>query len=266
MKRKMKTPRLVDFSGSNLRVCYPTLFIVALLLVCSRGLSAASWDTELENGQQIRVDPTTNRPLIESGAGQGRPLWDGVHRLRDGSTITIRSGVMVPNEELEASSHIGPADVAKDEAADASTDSPTVLEDYCDTLVLKTCGLRNSCEQSEPCQLSRQLRAMQRQPSGHSEDNLTWAEKRCHEALDDDERFTACDQEPSLLTAGCEELLEYVCGTARRCFESGSCVVARDLFSQEQAAVDSHATEEITNIRHSCQKLLSEHAFFPPCR
>jgi hypothetical protein len=242
------------------------LQVAALLVVWSQAAFPASWDTELANGQQLSVDPTTNRAVIQSDDGRGRPLWDGVHRLRDGSTITVRSGVMVPNEEIEILGRIGPADAVKTEPGQSSTVSPTAADDCCNELVLKTCGLRNTCGQSEPCQLSRQLKALQRQPCDMSQDNPGWAEARCREALDDDEQFSACEQEPPLLTTACQRLLEHVCGAAPRCYGSGSCLAARDLGRLEQAALDRQAPGEVEMVRQRCLKVLGEHAFFPPCR
>ena len=239
-----------------------------LLLVTSPGpVAAASWDAELADGRQIHVDPATNRPIVESEEGGTRPLWDGVHRLSDGSTITIRSGIMVPNEEIGALRRAGP--VRPEEAADEETGTAGSSGEYaesCDRLVLKTCGLRQACEADEPCQVSRQLRAMQFQAIGPNEDNLGWTQQRCSEALGNDEEFPACDQGPPLVAAACQELAGLVCGEARRCAASSSCRLARDLLDLEQQAGQAGDAAKLERVRQQCRDALVEHAFFPPCR
>lgn len=240
--------------------------ISALLTACSGYALAASWEARLENGQQFSVDPTTNRALLESGKGQGRPLWDGVHRLKDGSTITIRSGVMVPNEALETLDRIEPADIPKTDSDESSSAVPTGKENRCDELVLRTCGLKNTCADDESCRLAKQLREMQRKPSSQAKDSQNWARERCEEAFRDSEQFSACDRELPLLAASCQELLDHLCTATPRCFESGSCVAARELFDLELSALERDATDEIETVRHRCQEMLVEHAFFPPCR
>jgi hypothetical protein len=239
---------------------------LVLLSICGGSALADSWEARLKNGQEFSVDPTTNRVLLESGVGQGRPLWDGVHRLQDGSTITIRSGVMVPNEELETLGEAEPADVAKPDADESSTVVPMTRGNRCNELVLKTCGLKNACAENEACLLSRQLREIQRKPSSQAKDSRGWAEERCREALDDSEQFTSCDREPPLLAASCEQLLEHVCSSTPRCFESNSCVTARDLVDLELSALEQDKTDDLETVRRRCQDMLVDHAFFPPCR
>lgn len=262
----MKTPRRFFSLGTQYRLTSIVWKALGLLLACGGYALAASWETQLESGQQLSVDPTTNRALLESGVGRGRPLWDGVHRLQDGSTITIRSGVMVPNEELKSAGEFERADAEKAEPDESSPDSPAARDNRCDELVLKTCGLKNACAENEACRLARQLREMQRKPHRQAKDSRSWTEKHCQEALRDSEQFTACDREPPLLAASCEQLLEHVCSAAQRCFESGSCVAARDLVDLELSALERNATNEIEIIRRRCQEMLVEHAFFPPCR
>ena len=240
-----------------------------LLLLTSPGsATAASWEAELADGQQIYVDPTTNRPIVELEDGGKRPLWDGVHRLSDGSIITIRSGVMVPNEEvstLRRAEPIKPKDAPDDEEITTVGSSAGAAES-CDQLVLKTCGLHQACKAREPCKLSRQLRAMQFQAIGPNENNSGWTEQRCSEALSNDEEFPACDQRPPLVTAACHELADHVCGGAQRCAESSSCLLARELLDLEQRAGEAQDAAQLERVRRQCHEVLVEQAFFPPCR
>ena len=132
--------------------------------------------------------------------------------------------------------------------------------------MLKTCGLHQTCEASEPCKLTRQLRAMQFQAIGPNKDNSGWTEQRCSEALNNDEEFPACDQRPPLVTAACQELADHVCGGAQRCAESSSCLLARELLDFEQQAGEAEDAAQLERVRQQCHKVLVEHAFFPPCR
>jgi len=223
----------------------------------------------LAGGQHVYVDPTTNRPIVELPDGEQRPLWDGVHQLSDGSTITIRSGIVVPNEEISTLQHaepIEPEDAADEEPGTAGSSGK--VAESCDRLVLKTCGLHQTCEDREPCQLSRQLRTMQFQSVGPDpdEDNLVWTAQRCSEALTNDKDFPVCDQEPPLSAATCQELADHVCGDAQRCAEHPSCVLARELLDHETQAGQTEDAELLKSVRQQCREVLTEHAFFPPCR
>jgi hypothetical protein len=252
--------------NSNLRGPMRVLMIVGAMLLSGRLAFAAPWNAELGTGQQISVSPTDNRAVIESGRGQGKPLWDGVHRLSDGSTITIRSGILVPNEALQTY-QAAPGPPSDRSASDQETFSaPAGRRGSCDELVLSCCGLHGSCEDAEACVLARQLRRMQHQPDSVRLGNADWAEQQCREALQDHTRFTTCAREPSLETTACRQLLDRVCADRPRCGDSPSCRMARELFDLEQAALDSGAEMELEVIRPRCLELLGDHAFFPPCR
>jgi hypothetical protein len=240
--------------------------IVGAMLLSGRLAFAAPWNAELGTGQQISVSPSTNRAVIQSGIGQGKPLWDGVHRLDDGSTITIRSGILVPNEAVQTY-QAAPGPLSDRRAGDQEAFTPPPgTRGGCDTLVLNCCGLHGSCEDTEACVLARQLRGMQHQDDSPRLGNADWAEQQCREALHDRARFAACDREPPLKTSACRQLLDRVCARRPRCEDSPSCRMARELFDLEQAALDSGAEVELEIIRPRCLEILGEHAFFPPCR
>jgi hypothetical protein len=86
--------------------------------------AAQTWRGELSRGGSIVMDPDTRRALREEG-GSTRPLWDGVHRLEDGSTVIVRDGVAVPTRDMvDAWSGAGPPEPLYEEtqacgAADA---------------------------------------------------------------------------------------------------------------------------------------------------
>ena len=75
---------------------------ISLALVVCGTVSAQvpSWQGRLQDGSRVEVDPRTNRPTVYNRQGVATQLWDGVHRLQDGSSITVRSGVMVPNTDV----------------------------------------------------------------------------------------------------------------------------------------------------------------------
>ncbi len=216
----------------------------------------ATWENLLEDGSRVSVDPTTNRAVIESGNGASRPLWDGVHRLEDGSVITVRSGLMVPNEEVMA--------LRRGEEP-AKTELPARERSAaCDALVLKTCGLKNECGGIEACDLARQLRGMQWTGVATSDPN--WADQLCQQGLEDVAAFAPCAAADRLMEAPCEALVEHVCGSKQRCANSQACKLAVQLLDLEQEARGQHAEEHALQTRRRCQTVLGEHAFFPPCR
>lgn len=251
---------------------YPPRACLALTLILvflsGQYAAASSWDAELGTGQQISVSPSDHRAVIQSGVGQGKPLWDGVHRLSDGSTITIRSGILVPNEAVQTyqPAPVPPPAAAADDNAMPVPPPPTGSRGRCDELVLWSCGLHGSCGDTEPCVLARQLRQAQHQPDAVRLGNANWAEQQCREALQDSARFPACDHEPPLEVNACRYLLDRVCAGGPRCVHSPSCQTAEELFELELTALENGAEAELEVIRPRCLEILSNHAFFPPCR
>jgi hypothetical protein len=237
----------------------------------------------LNNGQPIVIDSATNRAVIMDGVGQGRPLWDGVHRLQDGTTITIRSGVAIPNASLgrqpslpapssdesgvpEEAPSTPPASPAPDRRLLDGFTSGSPHEGHCDHLLLKTCGLHRTCGDADACQLAEQLRSMQRQSPDPRLGNTGWAEGRCREALQDDAVFPACSREPPLQAVACSALVHHLCANTHRCQRSELCRDASALLALEQSASERNAPGELVLVRQRCIDMLAEQAFFPPCR
>jgi hypothetical protein len=243
--------------------------LVALTALMTQYAMAATWDTELDNGHRVSVDLTTNRAVIASDKAPARPLWDGVHRLKDGSTITIRSGVIVPNEAIQTFQPSSPSAPPEQDAAPV-TEAPRPARSSdrqrCEELVLRCCGLHDSCADSEACALARQLRQLRRQPGGVPDDHASWAEQQCWDALLDAGAFRACDQEPPLEEIACRALRERVCSEKPRCADSRACRRARGLFDMERAALAQGADAELEVIRPRCLQILIRQLVFPPCR
>ena len=80
-----------------------TSMVVRILAVGWLGLSlpvqADDWGARLSDGSGVEVDASTHRAWrLEDG--RRTPLWDGVHRLEDGSVVIVRDGVAVPNPDM----------------------------------------------------------------------------------------------------------------------------------------------------------------------
>ena len=146
--------------------------------------SALAYETQLQDGTKIQVDPRTNR--VTSGSG-GQQLWDGVHRLKDGSTITIRSGVVVPTVPMIEQKR-RPGD------EEAAGPSRTEVETTCLQLVRQVCGPKDQCSTSESCVAARQLLAMEdeERASNGWVDVHTYTSNKCEEVLGDRQFFAPC--------------------------------------------------------------------------
>ena len=225
-------------------------------------LHAGSWNTTLQDGQAISVDPVTHRATTAAGEGAGQPLWDGVHRLQDGSTITVRSGIMVPNEALVAP-RTPPFPLAP---GDLEANAPAQQRDpACDRLVVKTCGLRGECSRYEPCRLAGQLRELQNDAMQEASAR-SWAVQQCHQADADGRHFPACTYSASPASSPCQQLVEMLCIDRKRCGGSDACQMALQLQHLEWQTWHNEGPDISLGPTHQCQQMLVEHAFFAPCR
>jgi hypothetical protein len=118
-----------------------------------------------------------------------RPLWDGTHRLQDGSTLIIRNGVAVPNLSIIESRHqLPPAEPEEWE------DMVIVGTSPCERLSRKVCGPENECAGIEACPATRQLverEHEERQASANS-NLMTPTSGQCLQALRDENFFLEC--------------------------------------------------------------------------
>jgi hypothetical protein len=159
--------------------------LLVLLLTAAIALPALAYETRLQDGTRVQIDPRTNRATTFDNRGQSTALWDGVHRLQDGSIITIRSGVVIPNMGIVESQRRLPR----------QTEVPEVDPDHaCAELVRKVCGPANQCRASEPCSAATQLQEMdaaERADIRHNAAELD-TPKKCQEALRDSGYFSPC--------------------------------------------------------------------------
>lgn len=207
----------------TLRAAACRLAVIPVLAV-ALAAQAETWRGELQGGGAIRVDPDSHRAVLDDGSN--RPLWDGVHRMGDGSTVIIRDGIAVPTEEMYRAWGSGPVP------------QPTFADRYCNQLVRKTCGFDDACGSSAACLRARTLLADE---SGEQRDlppaaNLypqTATSALCRTALADP-GFNACASlEAAAGKSRCRALVVQACGTRDRCGTSQACDAARQLLAME---------------------------------
>lgn len=145
-----------------------TLF--ALLLAVATDPTPAS-SAQLVDGSVVDMGSPGSKVYILDPNGNRRPLWNGVHQLKDGSQLTIRNGVLV-SEPWSA----GPSP------------PPT---GRCSELVDTVCGKDGQCSDTTPCKLARQLLDMEsdQQPNAGQGPAVG---SQCDSALRDPAYFTPC--------------------------------------------------------------------------
>jgi hypothetical protein len=164
-----------------------TLLLVFLLNLVP---AFAQWTSRLENGGEVVVDPTSNRATVTRG-GVSTPLWDGVHRLEDGTTLTVRSGQVVPNQDILRARKSQPA--VTDPAA-SWVGSPIIGLSPCEQLVNHVCGVNHHCNDDPACGPARQLLEMEREERSKSGQPkyMTYSSGQCKEAARDTAFFHEC--------------------------------------------------------------------------
>ena len=167
-----------------------TLVVTGMIMACA---GASSLDTRLSDGTPIQFDSNTNRVTVP-GSG-GRPLWDGVHTLQDGSTITIRSGVAVPNMPMVETQQWEQRGLREPQGS-PGMDQAVEAETQCVRLVRKVCGSSGQCRDRPGCPAARQLLDMEHKEQGEpvSLVGMTHTSISCSEALTDEGFFGRCNK------------------------------------------------------------------------
>lgn len=219
---------------------------------------AQPWQAPLKGGGQLQVDPSTRRATITGPGGTASQAWDGVHRLENGTTVTVESGVAVPRTDMLPS--LPPA---------SGTGFVVEGPSPCVHLVRKTCGIHDECRDAEACSHANRLLEYEmeeeRETRGSSLGLATT--RQCKEALADEEFFKACPTHArgSRLTP-CEELVDRVCGADGRCAASPACppvqVLLESEYRERAAALDPDGATASTA---QCRQALQDPQFFRPC-
>lgn len=136
-------------------------------------------------GGTVQLDGATQKAELSTPDGRF-PLWDGIHRLQDGSVVRVQSGIVIKDDHVQQ--HLGTPPY-----------SPEVARDLCRELEAKVCGQAGACLSHEPCQAVRQLLQMieediRRGPVDAPGPSL---ERQCQEALGRETFFQPCPTEPA---------------------------------------------------------------------
>jgi hypothetical protein len=185
----------------------PDLMMAALCLYLASQPAATGepWQAPLAGGGQVQVDPRTHQPIF-SRDGRQTQLWDGVHRLEDGSVILVQEGRVVPRQDM-----LNPP--VATEQTDGTVTPPTAITTIkpvnslqagplagtppCEQLVEKVCGQVIECWGKPACAAARQLRAMDHEEllAGGDPAQGTQTGKQCIEAMKND-YFSPCPLSP----------------------------------------------------------------------
>lgn len=155
------------------------------------------------------------------------PSWDGVHQLLDGSTVTVKSGVAIPNSHHHTPPQPTPDPAIKTKEPEVPKNvqnnreihpsiriiqsepwegQPIVGDSPCQQLVNKVCGLSQQCATTSDCSLAQQsLNQEQRERAqawgtkaegwGYIE-YMTPTSGQCLASLKETEYFKACPPPP----------------------------------------------------------------------
>ena len=160
---------------------------VLFLLVATRPVIAAGTGSGLQNGGAVTVDPNTNRATI-TREGVTTPLWDGAHRMQDGSILIIRQGISVSREPVHGA-RLPPIPKAVEWEG-----APIVGYSPCEKLVNRVCGVQGRCGESEACTLAQQLLTMEKdeRSASNNRNRMTYTSGECHQVSADRELFPFC--------------------------------------------------------------------------
>jgi hypothetical protein len=166
-----------------------SLLLIPVLALSMHIALAASPNFTLQKGGKVTVDPDTNRATVTRG-GVTTPMWDGTHRLDDGSVLIIKQGVTVPNRAILDSRQPQPPEPEDWEGAQIAGYSP------CEKLTRRVCGTEDQCGKIEGCNLARQLLDMEESERAASEDRnrMTYTSSQCQHVMTNAELFPLCPQ------------------------------------------------------------------------
>lgn len=154
-------------------------------------VTAADWSSQLQGGGTVTVDPNTNRATVTQG-GVTSQIWDGAHRLQDGTILITHHGVAIPNQSILESQHVQPPETEEWEGVRIVGTSP------CERLVRRVCGDKDQCSAAEACSPSRQLLDMETDERNASKNRglMTYTSGQCMKALKERGFFASCPKAP----------------------------------------------------------------------
>jgi hypothetical protein len=237
-----------------------TRLLLAVLVLLGSSL-AAQHDLRrtLQDGSVVRIDPGTGKAWVTTPRGAQAMLWDGVHKLRDGTTMIVRGGVVVPDKPIIGARR------------GASEPLPGTRVSPCGALEQKVCGKAGECGDTEPCRLARELVQFEDQDrEAGRPDAVERTLQQCRQALDETEPFPECARADPLpettASAACATLAEQVCGTRDQCADSPPCRAAHQLIALERDERLAHPAPEVRlKTTGQCREAASDSGFFAPC-
>lgn len=166
-----------------------SLLLLLMLMVASYTVLAAGPNYSLQQDDVVTVDPYTNRAMVTRG-GVTIPMWDGTHRMQDGSVLIINRGIAVPGKTIIDARRLPPPEAEKWEGAPIAGYSP------CEKLARRVCGVNNRCGAVEGCNLARQLLDMERGERAVSKNRyrMTYTSGQCRNVMMDAGIFPVCAQ------------------------------------------------------------------------
>ncbi len=164
------------------------LVLVAIVATPALPVRAENRTSTLVGGGVVTVDPDTRRATVTRD-GVTTPLWNGVHRLQDGTALIVNQGEVVTGIPASGPLHEPPpAEVEDWEGAPIAGYSP------CEQLTRNVCGPQDECATAEACAASRQLLAMEQQERASAADHsrMTYTSGQCLKASNDLTYFATC--------------------------------------------------------------------------
>lgn len=220
---------------------------------------AQSWTRGLEDGGVVSVDPRTNKARVYTGKTSTQ-LWDGTHRLNDGSVIIVRDGIVTS----------GAGSAAPLAAEPIANDEQTVplASSACVELVIKVCGFSGECKDATGCSPARQLMQLEKDEAWQSRSKgPNGTSMQCREALQNEKFFSRCTV--AQLTDAptvCQMLVAMVCGSENQCSGQPACPPAQQLLAMEtQERLASKTPDAPTYTSKKCEESLAESDFFVAC-
>jgi hypothetical protein len=165
----------------------PACLVSLAVLIPPDATGAEPWQGTLQDGSVVNVDPGTNRATVTNSRGVSTPIWNGVHRLEDGSTITTSNGIIVPNQQiLESRQPMAPKPMT------VSTEPSS----ECRMLHEAVCGADDACADMQACQLANQLLQFDQDEARDINSGRVIADRtvpsQCRQAFHDSVKFPPC--------------------------------------------------------------------------